>query len=44
VTLDRDEFFTVYNEERPHMRLDWDALETPADAIDRLLPDSSRKL
>jgi putative transposase len=33
-----DEFLTFYNEERPHMSLDWDNLETPADAFDRLLP------
>ncbi len=33
-----DEFLTFYNEERPHMSLDWDELETPADAFDRLLP------
>jgi putative transposase len=32
------EFLTFYNEERPHMSLDWDNLETPADAFDRLLP------
>jgi putative transposase len=32
------EFLTFYNEERPHMSLDWDNLETPAAAFDRLLP------
>jgi len=32
------EFLTFYNEERPHMSLDWDNLETPAEAFDRLLP------
>ena len=32
------EFLTFYNEERPHMSLDWDNLETPADAFDRLVP------
>ena len=29
-----DEFFTFYNEERPHMSLDWDNPETPAGAFD----------
>jgi hypothetical protein len=29
---------TVYNHQRPHMSLDWDHLETPAEAFDRLLP------
>jgi len=33
-----DEFLTFYNEERPHMSLNWDNLETPIDAFDRLLP------
>jgi putative transposase len=33
-----EEFLTFYNEERPHMSLAWDNLETPADAFDRLLP------
>jgi transposase InsO family protein len=33
-----DEFLTLYNHERPHMSLDWDHLETPAEAFDRLLP------
>ena len=33
-----DEFLTFYNEERPHMSLDWDNLETPAEDFDRLLP------
>jgi putative transposase len=32
------EFLAFYNEERPHMSLDWDNLETPAEAFDRLLP------
>ena len=33
-----DEFLTFYNEERPHMSLDWDRLETPAEAFGRLVP------
>jgi transposase InsO family protein len=33
-----DEFLTFYNQERPHMSLNWDELETPDDAFDRLLP------
>ena len=33
-----EEFLTFYNEERPHMSLTWDELETPAEAFDRLLP------
>ena len=33
-----DEFIEFYNEIRPHMSLDWDNLETPSDAFDRLLP------
>jgi putative transposase len=33
-----DEFLTFYNEERPHMSLDWDALETPTEAFERLVP------
>jgi len=33
-----DEFLTFYKKERPHMSFDWDELETPADAFDRLLP------
>ena len=33
-----DEFLTFYNKERPHMSLDWDNLETPAGAFDRLVP------
>jgi len=33
-----DELLTFYNEERPHMSLNWDNLETPIDAFDRLLP------
>jgi transposase InsO family protein len=37
-TQERSEFLTFYNEERPHMSLDWDNLETPADGFDRLLP------
>jgi transposase InsO family protein len=32
------EFLAFYNEERPHMSLNWDNLETPAEAFDRLLP------
>ena len=32
------EFLTFYNEVRPHMSLDWDNLETPSEAFDRLLP------
>jgi len=32
-----DEFLTFYNEERPHMSLDWDRLETPAEAFGRLV-------
>jgi putative transposase len=32
------EFLTFYNEERPHMSLDWDNLETPAEAFERLVP------
>lgn len=31
-------FLRFYNEERPHMSLDWDALETPAEAFERLRP------
>ena len=27
-----------YNEERPHMSFDWERLETPADAFERLVP------
>jgi transposase InsO family protein len=30
-------FLSFYNDVRPHMSLDWDNLETPADAFDRLL-------
>ena len=33
-----EEFLTFYNQERPHMSLDWDNLETPAEAFDRLRP------
>ena len=33
-----DEFVTFYNKERPHMSLDWDRLETPAEAFGRLVP------
>jgi putative transposase len=33
-----DEFLTFYNEERPHMSLDWDRLEMPAEAFGRLVP------
>ncbi len=35
-----DAFLTFYNEERPHMSLDWDNLETPKGAFDRLRPSS----
>jgi hypothetical protein len=31
-------FLACYNEERPHMSLNWDELETPAAAFDGLLP------
>lgn len=37
-----DKFLTFYNEERPHMSLDWDKLETPADAFNRLLPSPAK--
>lgn len=33
-----NEFLTFYNEERPHMSLDWDNLETPDDTFERLGP------
>ena len=33
-----EEFLTFYNQERPHMSFDWDNLETPAEAFDRLRP------
>lgn len=33
-----DEFLDFYNQMRPHMSLDWDALETSNEAFDRLLP------
>jgi putative transposase len=33
-----DEFLAFYNKERPHMSLDWDNLETPVEAFDRLRP------
>jgi len=39
-----DEFLTFYNTERPHMSLDWDNLETPADAFDRLVPSPADDL
>jgi len=32
------EFLAFYNEKRPYMSLNWDELETPIDAFDRLLP------
>jgi len=32
------EFLTFYNEERPHMSLNWVNLETPAEAFGRLVP------
>mgnify|MGYP006289570065 CR=1 FL=1 len=35
-----DEFLEFYNEVRPHMSLDWDNLETPSGAFDRLLPSA----
>jgi len=37
-----DEFLTFYNEERPHMRLNWDNLETPAEAFERLVPSPAK--
>jgi transposase InsO family protein len=33
-----DEFLTFYNKERPHMSLDWDNLEKPDGAFNRLVP------
>lgn len=33
-----DEFLEFHNKTRPHMRLDWDNLETPSAAFGRLLP------
>jgi transposase InsO family protein len=39
-----DEFLTFYNEERSHMSLDWDNLETPAEDFDRLLPQLTNDL
>jgi transposase InsO family protein len=33
-----EKFLTFYNKERLHMSLDWDTLETPADAFERLVP------
>jgi putative transposase len=33
-----NEFLTFYNEERPHMSLDWDTLETATEAFGRLVP------
>ena len=33
-----DEFLEFYNDDRPHMSLDWDRLETPNQAFDWLLP------
>ena len=39
-----EEFLTFYNEVRPHMSLDWDHLETPAGAFDRLLPPPAEEL
>jgi putative transposase len=35
-------FLTFYNEERPHMSLNWDTLETQAEAFERLVPSSAR--
>jgi len=32
-----EEFLTFYNEERPQMSINWDNLETPIEAYDRLL-------
>jgi putative transposase len=37
-----EEFLTFYNEERPHMSLDWDRLETPAEAFERLVPSPAK--
>ncbi|MEF8838835.1 MAG: integrase core domain-containing protein [Haloarculaceae archaeon] len=39
-----EEFLTFYNEVRPHMSLDWDNLETPAEAFDRLLPSPAEEI
>ena len=39
-----DEFLAFYNEERPHMSLNWDNLETPAEAFDRLRPSPEEDL
>jgi len=39
-----EEFLAFYNEERPHMSLDWDNLETPAEAFDRLVPSPTDDL
>ena len=39
-----EEFLTFYNTERPHMSLDWDNLETPAEAFDRLRPSPEEDL
>ena len=33
-----ERFLDFYNKERPHMSLNWDELETPYEAFDRLLP------
>ncbi len=39
-----ERFLTFYNEERPHMSLDWDNLETPEGAFDRLRPSSEEDI
>jgi putative transposase len=39
-----DEFLTFYNKERPHMSLDWNNIETPAGAFDRLIPSPAGDL
>ena len=33
--------FTFYSEERSHMSLDWDNLETPAETFGRLVPSAA---
>ena len=37
-----DESLTFHNEERPHMNLNWDTLETPAEAFERLVPSPAK--
>ena len=39
-----DEFLEFYNDVRPHMSLDWDNLETPSEAFDRLLPSDGDEI